>query len=386
MLLLTYIFYAFVLPDCKVSHAFYPINRLSISYMGFEIRPEWSLKNRKGAAVSLPLLLELLTAIRNDGSISSAASRTHISYRHAWGMLRDFEREFSAPLLEKTRGKGTLLTPLAEKLIWADKRITARLSPILESFASELEAILTRELTALRITASHGFAVDALIKQLNLDHMPVEINYRSSLEAVSALAHGECDLAGFHVPVGEFRQAARPYLKWLNPQQHALIHLAYRTQGLFIARGNPKNIQSLMDLQRTDLRFINRQTGSGTKILLEMLLAREKISSKKIRDFDSVEYTHAAVAAYVASNMADVGFGVETAARRFDLDFIPIARENYLFACKKSALDQSLLKSVRQLMQGIAFRNTVNALAGYDGLQSGTLVSFDEAFVQKDGS
>jgi len=108
----------------------------------------------------------------------------------------------------------------------------------------------------LRITASHGFAVDALIKQLNADNVPVEINYRSSLEAVAALAHNECDLAGFHVPVGEFKQAGKHYLKWLDPKQHALIHLAYRTQGLFIAKGNPKKIKGLADLaaQRPALR------------------------------------------------------------------------------------------------------------------------------------
>jgi len=348
--------------------------------MSFEIHPEWSLKKRKGSSVSLPLLLQLLTAIRDQGSISSAASQAQLSYRHAWGMLREFELEFSAPLLQKSRGKGTSLTPLAEKLIWADKRINARLTPILDSFASELEAILTSVSSALRITASHGFAVDALIKRLNSDNVPVEINYRSSLEAVAALSHNECDLAGFHVPVGEFKHAAKPYLKWLDPQQHALIHLAYRNQGLFIAKGNPKNIQGLADLQRKDVRFVNRQTGSGTKILLELLLAKENIKAKNIADYDSAEYTHSAVAAYVASNMADVGFGVETAARRFDLDFIPVARENYFFACKAGALNQSLLKSTRDIMQSAAFRNAVNALAGYDGTQSGSVVAFEETF------
>jgi molybdate transport repressor ModE-like protein len=348
--------------------------------MSFEIHPEWSLKGRKGSAVSLPLLLKLLTAIRDQGSISSAAASANLSYRHAWGVLRAFELEFSSPLLQKSRGKGTSLTPLAEKLIWADKRTTARLTPILESFASELEAILTSESAALRITASHGFAVDVLIKQLNADNVPVEINYRSSLEAVAALSHNECDLAGFHVPVGEFKQAGKPYLKWLNPQQHALIHLAYRTQGLFIAKGNPKKIKGLADLLRKDLRFVNRQTGSGTKILLELLLAKEKINTRNIADYDSAEFTHAAVAAYIASNMADVGFGVETAARRFDLDFIPIARENYFFACKASALDQSMLKSTLHILHSTAFRDTVNALAGYDGTQSGSIATFAEAF------
>jgi molybdate-binding protein len=154
----------------------------------------------------------------------------------------------------------------------------------------------------------------------------------------------------------------------------------HKTQGLFIAKGNPKNIQGLQDLQREDLRFVNRQTGSGTKILLEMLLAKASISTNDITDYDSAEYTHAAVAAYVASNMADVGFGVETAARRFDLDFIPIARENYLFACKTSALKQSQLKPACYIMQNSPFRNTVSALAGYDGNQSGSIISFDTAF------
>lgn len=348
--------------------------------MGFEIRPEWSLKKRKGAAVSLPLLLQLLTAIRSEGSISSAATRANLSYRHAWGVLRDFEREFSAPLLQKSRGRGTLLTPLAEKLIWADKRITARLSPILESFASELEAILTSESSALRITASHGFAVDALIKQLGAEHISVEINYRNSLEAVAALSHDECDLAGFHVPLGEFKHAAAPYLKWLDPTRHTLIHLACRTQGLFIARGNPRGVQGLRDLQRKDLRFVNRQSGSGTKMLLELLLAKEAISTKSINDYDSAEYTHSAVAAYVASNMADVGFGVETAARRFDLDFIPIARESYFFACKSASLDQGVCETVFKTMQGEAFRQAVSTLAGYDGGRSGEIFTFEEVF------
>lgn len=349
--------------------------------MSFEIRPEWSLKNRKGTAVSLPVLLQLLTVIRDHGSISSAAASANLSYRHAWGMLRDFEQEFSAPLLEKSRGKGTTLTPLAEKLIWADKRITARLSPILESFASELEMILTSVSSALRITASHGFAVDALIKQLAIAHVPVEINYRNSLEAVVALAHGECDMAGFHVPVGEFKQAARPYLKWLNPKQHALIHLAYRQQGLFIAKGNPKKIAGLKDLKRKNLRFINRQNGSGTRILLDLLLAKEKISPKQIADYENVEYTHAAVAAYVASGMADAGFGVETAAKKFDLDFIPMASEKYFFACKANALEQGLVKPALNIMQSQIFHDAINALAGYDGLASGSIVSFEETFL-----
>ncbi|ANJ66341.1 LysR family transcriptional regulator [Halothiobacillus diazotrophicus] len=348
--------------------------------MSIEIQPQWRLKRRDGEEVSLALLLQLLSSIRDLGNIGSAAAQANLSYRHAWGLLRSFEQVFSAPLLEKSRGKGTTLTPLAEKLIWADKRITARLTPILESFASELESILSSAPAALRITASHGFAVEQLIKRLNTDDVPVEINYRNRLEAVTALARGECDLAGFHVPVGEFEMATKSCLKWLDPKEHSLIHLAYRTQGLFIAKGNPKQIEGLADLTRNDVRFINRQEGSGTKMLLELLLAKANIDPRDIPDYDHAEFTHAAIAAFVASKMADIGFGVETAARRFDLDFIPLAKENYFFACKTSNLPHAIIKLAREIMQEEAFRTAVNTLPGYDGSQSGALVAFEEIF------
>ena len=98
--------------------------------MKLEIRPEWLLKKSDGSTISLPLLLRLLTDIRDCGSISAGAARTGLSYRYAWGMLGEFETQFGAPLVQKVRGQGTVLSPLAEKLIWADKRIGARLSPM----------------------------------------------------------------------------------------------------------------------------------------------------------------------------------------------------------------------------------------------------------------
>jgi molybdate transport repressor ModE-like protein len=350
--------------------------------MKIEIRPEWLLRKQDGAAVSLPLLLRLLTEVRDQGSISRAAASVGLSYRHAWGLLRDFDHQFGAALLQKVRGQGTALSPLAEKLIWADKRIAARLSPVLDSLASELEqelaALLANNRHALRITASHGFAVDTLIRQLEAMEIAVDLKYRSSTEAVTALARGECDLAGFHLPVGEFQQAAAAqYLKWLNAKQHALIHLAYRTQGLFIAKGNPKGIQGLPDLTRKDVRFVNRQSGSGTRMLLELFLSKNRIGTAGITGYESAEFTHAAVAAYVASGMADVSFGVETAARRFDLDFIPVVREQYFFACELKALGEPSMDSVRNTMMSDAFKSTVNGLAGYDGTLSGSVLTLD---------
>lgn len=350
--------------------------------MKIEIRPEWLLKKDDGAVIALPALLHLLTEVRDRGSISRAADAIGLSYRHAWGLLREFDEQFGAVLVQKVRGQGTVLTPLGEKLIWADRRIAARLSPFLDSLASELEqelaALLADSREALRVTASHGFAVAALIAQLEARHLAVDLKYRGSTEAVAALAQGECDLAGFHVPVGEFRQAAAAqYLKWLNPKVHGVIHLAYRTQGLFIGKGNPKLVEGLADLLRPDVRFVNRQNGSGTRVLLELLLAQQGIAPEAIAGYESAEFTHAAVAAYVASGMADVGFGVEAAARRFELHFIPVIREQYFFAFELKMLEQPGIVSALEVMRSEQFKIIVNGLAGYDGALSGAVMKLE---------
>jgi molybdate transport repressor ModE-like protein len=350
-----------------------------------EIRPDWVLRQPSGQAVSLPVLLGLLEAVRSLGSISQAAASRGISYRHAWGLLREFNEQFGAELVHKSRGQGTVLSPLADKLIWADKRISARLSPMLDSLASELQqelaSLLDERPPALRLTASHGFAVAALVNRLEQQDVLVDLQYRNSTEAVIALARGECDLAGFHLPVGEHEgAAAAKYLAWLDPARHMLIHLAFRMQGIFVAKGNPKDIRSLADLARSDVRFVNRQRGSGTRLLLELLLDSEGVAPDAINGFDSAEFTHAAVAAYVASDMADASFGVETAARRFDLDFVPIIRERYFFACSREATAAPLVAAALAVMESDGFKDTLAALAGYDGALSGQSLPLQTLF------
>jgi molybdate transport repressor ModE-like protein len=331
-------------------------------------------------ATALPALLALLAAVDQLGSITRAAAACGYSYRHAWGLLRAFSTQFGAELVVKVRGSGTVLSPLAEKLLWADKRITARLTPLLDSLASELQQELASVLPnpapqALRIHASHGFAIAALVAQLAQQGIAVDVKYRGSTEAVAALARGECDLAGFHIPVGELSAAAASsYTHWLRPKQHALLHLACRTQGIFVAQGNPFNIASLGDLAQPGLRFVNRQHGSGTRVLLDLLLAGAGVDKAAIAGYDSAEFTHAAVAAFVASGMADAGFGVETAARRFQLDFLPVIREQYFLACRLDALETPMLRAAQSVMASAGFKATIAALPGYDGALCGTRV------------
>src|SRR5258708_17268923 len=224
------------------------------------IHPEWVVAPAGGQPHPLPQLLPLLTALENSGSIASAARTTEMSYRRGWGMLRRFEKEFGVPLVIKTRGQGTRLSALADKLLWADRRVLARLSPTLESLSSELEreleSLLAPSRSSLRINASHGFAVAALVEALGRQHIAVDLKYRTSTEAVAALARGECDLAGFHVAEEPFQKTSvEPYLAWLDSPRHVLIPLAHRKQGLFMRCGTPQQAAGFDDLARPDLRF-----------------------------------------------------------------------------------------------------------------------------------
>lgn len=349
------------------------------------INPHWEISVSTAKPLDTAILLKLLLSIQKNGAIAQAARDVGLSYRYAWGLLREGEALFGEALMLTERGRGTSLTPLAEKLVWADRRIHARLTPLLESLASELETELDKmaklKLSKIRMSASHGFAVAALLLQMIEAHLPIELNYRNSTDAVSALARRECDLAGFHVPLGKFQAPAiAMYRHCLDENNHCLIQLAIRTQGLFVPAGNPNQLLTLQDLSRPGVRFVNRQVGSGTRKLLELMLQDADIPSNSINGFESAEFTHSAVAAYIASGMADVGFGVQTAATRFNLDFIPMVRERYFFALPVAALDEPLMQDVLAIIRSPHFHATINALAGYEASNTGEILSLQEAF------
>lgn len=348
------------------------------------IRPQWQLDRGEGAAI-LPRLVELLVHIDEAGTLRAACTRANLSYRYAWGVLQEGSRAFGVPLVVSRRGRGAVLSPLGEKLVWAERRIKARLTPVFDSLASELESEIERALThaqgILRLHASHGFAVEALRKRFHDQQIPLDLKYCTSVEAVSALARGGCDFAGFHVPTGEFEQPVLAhYRRDLRGADARLIVLATRRLGLMMARGNPKQLRGLSDLQREDLRFVNRQPGAGTRLLIDLVLRHAKVDARKVRGYDTHEFTHAAVAAYIASGMADAGFGVETPAQRFGLDFLPLVSERYFFACRAEALDSRAMAPVLEELRSAEFRAVINALPGYDAMASGQVLSLEQAF------
>lgn len=351
------------------------------------IKPEWSLETDDKTASALPRLLQLLPAVEKEGNLRRAACKLGISYRHAWGLIRNGGKAFGAPLLKMSRGRGATLSPLGQKLLWADKRIAARLAPMLDSLASELQVEIERARydaqPIVRIHASHGFAIELLRDFLAARHRPVDMKYRGSMEALASLAGSDCEIAGFHAPLGALEpEVLKFYEKWLRPDRQSLINLCTRRQGIMVPAGNPKGVVSLSDLARPDVRFVNRQFGSGTRVLLDMLLLRENLDSASICGYESGEFTHSGVAAYIASGLADAGFGVETAARRFQLDFVPVVTERYCLICEDDFLTSPLVSQILEILTSNQFRAAAGNLAGIDVTYAGTVMSLDEAFPQ----
>lgn len=347
---------------------------------------EWALEKPSGAVLPLSEVIRLLAAVDATGHIAGACKACGVSYRHGWGILRNAEKEFEAPLLETSRRQGTKLTEFGQHLIWANRRVDARLMPTLESMASELQEELERlypeSQPRLRLHASHGFAVEGLMQLANgLDMSPLELRYRTAIEALASLDHGECDLAGFQVPVGEFEgPILKNYSKWLNPDKHRLIFLAVRNTGLFVQQGNPKHISSVADLVNPEVRFVNRQIGSSTRSLVGLMLKQLNIDTTRVQGFDSSEFTHMAIAAHIASGMADVGIGVETAAWRCGLSFIPLAKERYFFAVHRDTLNSPKMQVLLDLMTSDRYQAYVSQLVGYDATGMGSVQTLNEAF------
>jgi putative molybdopterin biosynthesis protein len=321
------------------------------------------------------LLLQLLAGIRASGTIAGAAKAAHLSYRHAWGMLSRWERLLGQPVVAPQRGRGATLAPLGEQLLEADLRIRRRLEPTLAHLAAELDrqfaASLGQAQPALRIVASHDLALLQLRDLALANGLALDLHMRGSSESLAAYARGECELAGFHLIAGHPDLDLR---QWLDPRRDAVLRFATRRQGLMVKRGNPKRIESISDLARPSVRFVNRQEGSGTRVLLDRLLGDAGVRPRQVRGYAAEEYTHLAVAATVASGMADAGFGIEAAAARHGLAFVAIATESYLLACRLARLKTKPVVALRKLMAGPAFRKATADLAGYDLLGAGKLV------------
>lgn len=345
-------------------------------HVGMEMR--WLIGQEQLREVD-PVLFRLLAAVEGGASLRSAALDAGISYRHGWGLLQSWREELGAPLVKLERGRGASITELGRSLLWAERRAGGRLAPLLDSIAAELERELSGPLAGslpVRMMASHDLAIGLLRDLFNAaDGQRLNLQYRGSLDCVRELAHGRCDIAGFHLPEAPLGDPVETMLKrQLHPDHFKTLHFAYRAQGLMVAPGNPAAIHGIADLAREGVVIVNRQPGSGTRLLLDLLLGEAGIEGHQIRGYDVEEFTHQAVAAMVASGAATAGFGVEAAASSFDLDFVPLARERYLLAVRRATPVPAWLEALEELLQGQGLRNAIREFPGYDLAGIGTPV------------
>jgi putative molybdopterin biosynthesis protein len=197
-----------------------------------------------------------------------------------------------------------------------------------------------------------------------------------SLGGMVALRRGEAHLGGSHLLHPESGEYNVTYVhQYLPGRPIVLVTLSRREQGLIVLPGNPKRIQGLADLRRSDIQYVNRQRGAGTRVLLDYRLGELGIDPKEIRGYEREEVTHLAVAAAVASGVADCGMGIRAAARALELDFVPIEWERYDLVIPQEYYDAPLLQPLLALLKDDAFRAAVAELPGYDPTPMGEVVA-----------
>jgi molybdate transport repressor ModE-like protein len=320
-----------------------------------------------------PRLVTLLEAVARHGNLQGAARSAGISYRHAWGLFEDVAIRLGQPLVLRQQGRGTMLAPLGVRLLEGMVDVNGTLAAALRQGEARMGEHLARAETladsSIQVTlqASHDLALarlrDIVARQGDFE---LRLGFQGSLDCLAALRRNRCELAGFHLPaIPGARRLAAQFLPFLNIKGWRAAHLLDRTQGLMVTAGNPKSLTRLPDLARKGMRFVNRQPGSGTRLCFDFLLAQQGVPPAAIHGYAHEEFTHAAVAATVASGMADAGFGIEAAAREQGLDFVPIVNEHYYLAARNAVLQRPGVRALLSWLDSREFRQLVNELPGY---------------------
>jgi len=228
----------------------------------------------------------------------------------------------------------------------------------------------------ISIVGSDDLALSLLINHLKQKHPEVitQVSCAGSLGGLIALQQGVADLAGIHLLDEETGEYNYPYVKHILPGvKLAIVHLAYRAQGFILPRGNPKHLKGLEDLSRSDIIVVNRQKGSGTRVLLDLKLRELGIQHDEIQGYHNEQDTHLAVANAIAEGKADVGLGIEAAALSCNLDFIPLFRERYDLIMPTEKYKSKPISYLVEMVKSQGFKKAVTEIGGYDTSETGNI-------------
>lgn len=221
---------------------------------------------------------------------------------------------------------------------------------------------------AVIFSGSHDLALEEtarhLQKHLALLSLPV-----GSLDGLVNLRQGLCQISGSHL-LDETGEYNTPFVRHLFPERNVeLITLAHRTQGLILASGNPKGVKMVADLAKTNVRFLNRNPGSGTRLWFDAELRRLDLPAEEINGYENTVKTHSEAAMWIANRKADVALGLQAAAHQHGLDFIPLFEERYDLVLPRE--NEKMFLPLLDYLNTANFRSELNALTGYNSTHSG---------------
>jgi putative molybdopterin biosynthesis protein len=242
-------------------------------------------------------------------------------------------------------------------------------------------AELLRPVSSIRqtivVVGSHDNTLDVVADMIKVkhSHLSLSSSHVGSMGGLMAVKRGACHLAGSHLLDTEDGTYNLSYIaKYLPQNDVKLVNLVYRDQGLIVGRGNPKGIKGIEDLARKDVSFINRQPGSGTRILLDYRLNQIGINSEDIIGYQHEEFTHMAVAVAVLSGTVDAGLGIYAAAKALDLDFIPVVTEQYDLIIPKVYFESENIQLMLETINSYEFKRRAEALGGYSTEKTGKII------------
>ena len=246
-------------------------------------------------------------------------------------------------------------------------------------YRAKADALLLQEIIlpktkkpVVMFSGSHDLALEGIAQQLE-KHIALLSLPVGSLDGLVNLRQGLCQITGSHL-LDETGEYNTPFIRHLFPDRDVeLITLAHRIQGLMLAGGNPKGIKKIADLAKPNVRFVNRNAGSGTRLWLDAALGKLKIPTEKINGYDKVVKTHSDAAMLVSSNKADVALGLQAAAHQHGRDFLPLFEERYDLVLPRE--NEKTLMPLLDYIQTVDFRNSLTSLTGYNSAHSGELIS-----------
>jgi len=242
-------------------------------------------------------------------------------------------------------------------------------------YRARADALLLREIIlpktkkpVLIFSGSHDLALEGIAGHLE-NHVTLLSLPVGSLDGLVNLRQGLCQISGSHL-LDETGEYNTPFVRHLFPDRDVeVVTLAYRTQGLILTKGNPKGIKQVVDVAKPDVRFVNRNLGSGTRLWFDAELRRLKIPNEKINGYEKIVKTHSEAASLIETDKADAALGLQAAAHQHGLDFIPLFEERYDLVLPRE--QEQTLAPLLDYIQTVNFRDVVNSLTGYNTAHSG---------------